>query len=129
MLNIGRTRFLTLLRDYQQSPATLCIIYGRGAPARLSARADAAIEVAVLQEKELVDDPQLAISEYNYAALRGRPAGEDITVSATTITDLPPKECESAHGCRRASPHAQSRLTVVCSSSGRELDRLDYETC
>jgi len=72
MLNIGKTRFFALLQEYQQSPATFAIAYERDTPARLSANVEAAIEKELLREKELVDDPQLPISDYNYSALRDR---------------------------------------------------------
>jgi len=72
MLNIGKTRFFALLKEYQRSPATFAIAYERDTPARLSARVEAAIEKELLREKELVDDPQLPISDYNYSALRDR---------------------------------------------------------
>jgi len=87
MMNIGKTRFFALLKEYQPSPATFSITYERGTPARLSARVEAAIETALLQEKALVDDPQLPISDYNYAALRDRLKKKGVTVSATTITE------------------------------------------
>ena len=69
MLNIGKTRFFALLKEYQQSPATFAIAYERDTPARLSASVEAAIEKELLREKELVDDPLLPISDYNYSAL------------------------------------------------------------
>ena len=65
MLNIGKTRFFALLKEYQQSPATFAIAYERDTPARLPASVEAAIEKELLREKELVDDPQLPISDYN----------------------------------------------------------------
>ncbi len=86
-MNIGKTRFFALLKEYQPSPATFSITYERGTPARLSSRVEAAIETALLQEKALVDDPQLPISDYNYAALRDRLKKKGVTVSATTITE------------------------------------------
>jgi len=42
-----------------------------------------------LREKELVDDPQLPISDYNYAALRDRLKKIGVAVSATTIIARP----------------------------------------
>ena len=71
MLSIGKTRFFALLKAYQ-SPATFSTAYERDAPGRLSASVEAAIEKELLREKELVDDPQLPISDYNYTALRDR---------------------------------------------------------
>jgi hypothetical protein len=87
MLHISKTRFFALLKDYREHPETFSITYERDTPARLSASVEAAIETALLQEKGLVDDPQLPISDYNYSALRDRLKKKGITVSATTITD------------------------------------------
>ncbi len=87
MLNIGKTRFFALLKEYQQSPATFAIAYERDTPARLSASVEAAIEKELLREKALVDDPRLPISDYNYSALRDRLKKTGVKVSATTITD------------------------------------------
>ena len=65
MLHISQTRFFALLKDYRENPETFSITYERDTPARLSASVEAAIESALLQEKRLVDDPQLPISDYN----------------------------------------------------------------
>jgi hypothetical protein len=98
MLNIGKTRFFALLKEYQQSPATFSITYERDTPARLSARVEAAIEKELLREKELVEDPRLPISDYNYSALRDRLKKTGVKVSATTITDRAKKlECYKPH--------------------------------
>jgi len=43
------------------------------------------IEEALLREKEIVEDPDLPISGYNYSALRDRLAKQGIHVSVTTI--------------------------------------------
>ena len=86
MLHISKTRFFALLKDYRENPETFSITYARDTPARLSVSIEAAIETALLQEKELVDDPHLPISDYNYSALRDRLNKRGVTVSATTIT-------------------------------------------
>jgi hypothetical protein len=112
MLNIGKTRFFALLKEYQQSPATFSIVYERDTPARLSARVEAAIEQALLREKELVDDPQLPISDYNYSALRDRLKKTGVTVSATTITGRAKKlECYKPH--RKGKAHDRQVVTAA----------------
>ena len=112
MLNIGKTRFFALLKEYQQSPATFAIAYERATPARLSASVEAAIHVALLREKELVDDPQLPISDYNYSALRDRLKKTGVTVSATTITDRAKKlECYKPH--RKGKAHDRQVVTAA----------------
>ena len=98
MLNIGKTRFFALLKEYQQSPATFSITYERDTPAKLSAHVEAAIEKELLREKELVEDPRLPILDYNYTALRDRLKKTGVKVSATTITDRAKKlECYKPH--------------------------------
>jgi hypothetical protein len=112
MLNIGKTRFFALLKEYQPSPATFSIAYERDTPARLSTRVEAAIEQALLREKELVNDPQLPISDYNYSALRDRLKKTGITVSATTITDRAKKlECYKPH--RKGKAHDRQVVTAA----------------
>lgn len=112
MLNIGKTRFFALLKEYQQSPATFSITYERGTPARLSPRVEAAIKTELLREKELVDDPQLPISDYNYSALRDRLKKTGLIVSATTITDRAKKlECYKPH--RKGKAHDRQVVTAA----------------
>ncbi len=112
MLDIGKTRFFALLKEYQQSPVTFSITYARDTPARLSTRVEAAIKKELLREKALVDDPQLPISDYNYSALRDRLKKTGITVSATTITDRAKKlECYKPH--HRGKVHDRQVVTAA----------------
>ncbi len=85
LLGIGRSRFFVLLKDYRRDPAGLSIAYQRATPARLSADVEAKIAQALLREKEIVEDPNLPISGYNYAAIKDRLAAKGISVSVTTI--------------------------------------------
>jgi len=112
MLHIGKTRFFALLKEYQQDPGTFALTYERDTPARLSAQVEAAIEKALLREKELVDDPQLPIADYNYSALRDRLKKTGITVSATTITERAKKlECYKPH--RKGKAHDRQVVTAA----------------
>ncbi len=86
ILQISKSRFFTLLREYRQDPAAFSIAYQRKTPARLSTETEAAITTELLREKALIDNPDLPISNYNYLALRDRLKTNGITVSATTIT-------------------------------------------
>ncbi len=85
LLGIGRSRFFVLLKDYRRDPAGLSITYQRATPARLSAGVEAKIAQALLQEKKIVEDPNLPISGYNYTAIRDHLAAKGISVSVTTI--------------------------------------------
>ena len=112
MLNIGKTRFFALLKEYQQSPATFCITYERDTPGRLSANIEAAMKTELLREKGLVEDRRLPISDYNYSAVRDRLKKTGVTVSATTITDRAKKlECYKPR--RKGKAHDRQVVTAT----------------
>jgi hypothetical protein len=85
MLGIGKTRFFALLKRYRQAPDTFSLTYHRETPARLSGQVEAEIERALMQEKTIIEDPDLLISTYNYSAIKDRLAQKGIRVSLTTI--------------------------------------------
>ena len=85
MLGVSRSRFFVLLKQYRQDPAAFSVAYSRVTPAKLSAAVEAEIERALLEEKQIVEDPDLPISGYNYSALRDRLARKGIHVSVTTL--------------------------------------------
>jgi hypothetical protein len=85
LLGIGRSRFFALLKDHRRDPAGFSIAYQRATPARLSANVEAEMGQALLREKEIVEDPNLPISGYNYTAIKDRLAAKGISVSVTTI--------------------------------------------
>ena len=87
MLDIGKTRFFALLKEYRRDPEAFSVAYERRTPGRLSAAVEAEIERELLREKAIVEDKRLPISGYNYAALRDRLKKRGIKVSATTIID------------------------------------------
>jgi hypothetical protein len=85
VLGIGKTRFFGLLKTYRAEPKTFSIEYERRTPGRLSEEAEQQIAQELKREKELVDDPQLPITSYNYTALRDRLQKKKIQVSVPTI--------------------------------------------
>ncbi|UCC75793.1 MAG: hypothetical protein JSW37_09760 [Anaerolineales bacterium] len=85
MLGVSKSRFFVLLKQYRQDPAAFSVAYSRVTPAKLSAAVEAEIERALLEEKQIVEDPDLPISGYNYSALRDRLANKGIHVSVTTL--------------------------------------------
>lgn len=85
MLGVGKARFFALMKSYRQDPDSFSIAYERSMPARLSAEVEAEIEKALLEKKEIVQDPDLSISSYNYTALRDRLRNKGVDVSVTTI--------------------------------------------
>jgi hypothetical protein len=85
ILQINKTRFFALLKEYRRDPETFSIGYERGTPSRLSTEAEAVIRAELFREKKLVEDPNLPISAYNYTALRDRLLKKGYRVSVNSI--------------------------------------------
>jgi hypothetical protein len=85
VLGLGKTRFFTLLKAYRQAPEQFSIAYERSTPRRLSEETEEQIAQELKREKQLVEDPRLPISSYNYTALRDRLQKKKIRVSVPTL--------------------------------------------
>jgi hypothetical protein len=85
VLGVGKTRFFALLKAYCHDPQTFSIEYERRTPRRLNAEAEQQIAQELEREKQLVEDPSLPITSYNYSALRDRLQKKKIRVSVPTI--------------------------------------------
>ncbi|OGO64534.1 MAG: hypothetical protein A2029_15900 [Chloroflexi bacterium RBG_19FT_COMBO_47_9] len=85
LLEIGKSRFFTLLQQYRADPSSMSIEYQRTATGRISPVIDQVIRQELKREKDLVEDERLPISSYNYTALRDRLKQKGITVSVPTI--------------------------------------------
>jgi hypothetical protein len=110
-LGIGKTRFFALLKHYREAPESFSIQYERTSPSRLSAEAEAKIRKELQREKELVENKELPISGYNYAALNDRLKKNGIQVSTTTLIQR-----AIAQGCyvpkkRKTERHDREVLT------------------
>ena len=103
ILQINKTRFFAILKEYRKDPGSFSITYERQTPARLSTEVEAAMTGELLREKALVEDPELPISSYNYLAIRDRLKKKGITVSATTIT-------KRAKGLNCYQPHHKQKV-------------------
>ena len=111
LLGIGKSRCFELLKAYRQDPEALSVAYERSSPARLSREAEAAVQSALLREKTVVEDPDLPISGYNYAAIRDRLQQQGIRVSVTTIIDRAKRvDCHKPR--RRRKTHDRQVLTA-----------------
>ena len=86
-LVIGKTRFFELWKQYQTDPDSFSIAYQRQPSRRISEEVERVIENELLRDKELIENPEIPISTYNYSALRDRLLKQDITVSVNTIID------------------------------------------
>lgn len=85
VMGVGKTRFFTLLKEYRHDPKTFSIEYERSTPRRLSEEAEQQMAEELEREKQLVEDPNLPITSYNYTALRDRLQKKQIWVSVPTI--------------------------------------------
>jgi len=84
-LQINKTRFFALLKEYRQEGESFSIVYERSQSPRLSMELEEAIRTELKREKTLIENPELPISSYSYSALRDRLADRGYTVSVNTI--------------------------------------------
>jgi hypothetical protein len=87
ILSVGKSRFFALLKEYRRDPGAFSVAYQRRTSARLPADVETEVKDALLREKEIVEDPDLPISGYNYSAIRDRLVKKGIGVSVTMIID------------------------------------------
>lgn len=85
ILGVGKTRFFALLKQHRQDSEPLTISYQRATKPKLSAAVEQEIKRALPQEKEIVEDPRLPISVYNYSAVRHRLLKKGVQLSLNTI--------------------------------------------
>lgn len=110
-LDIRRSRFFVLLKEYRTDPEAFTITYQRKTPRRISVEAEAAIQRELLREKVLIDDPEIPISGYNYSALRDRLRKQGIEVSVNTIIDRAKKlDCHKPR--KKKKVHDREVLTA-----------------
>ena len=84
-LGINKTRFFTIIKNLRTNPETFSINYERKRHSRLSDQTEEKILKELNRDKELVNNKDLPVYGYNYAALNDRLRKEGIQVSTTTI--------------------------------------------
>lgn len=113
-LLIGKTRFFELWKQYQTDPDSFSIAYQRQPSRRISEKVERVIENELLRDKELIENPEIPISTYNYSALRDRLLKQGITVSVNTIIDRAKRL-----GCHKPrKKHKVHDREVLTSSAG-----------
>ena len=85
ILEIGRSRFFTLLEQYRSDSDSFSIEYHRTTPKRLSVHIEKRIKEELMRQKELIENPELPITTYNYSFIRDYLSKNGITVSLPTI--------------------------------------------
>ncbi len=111
VLEIGKTRFFSLLNKYRQNPDEFSIKYYRNSPAKLSLQAEAKIKQALLEEKKIVEDPDLPVSGFNYSAIKDRLSENGVQVSVTTIINRA-KQYECHKPRKKRKYHDREVLTA-----------------
>ncbi len=119
-LGVGKTRFFALLKAYEQQPEAFSIAYQRTTTTRLDADTNEAICHALEQERELVENPSLPISGYNYSAVRDRLSAAGVKVSLTTIINR-----AKVLGCYRAQPRRKAHDREVITTAPGALIQHD----
>jgi hypothetical protein len=85
-LGIGKTRFFAILKRYRQNPDSFSFGYYRHTPTRLTYQTECAIQDGLRFDKQLIENPAIPITAYNYSALRDRlREKQGINVSVKTI--------------------------------------------
>jgi len=122
-LAIGRSRFFVLWKKYQEDPKTFSIAYQRTTPKGISPEAEEAIEYELMREKELINNPEMPISGYNYSAIRDRLRKQGIKVSVNTIIDRVKKL-----GCHKSRKKKKAHNRKVLTESIGALIQHDGST-
>jgi hypothetical protein len=114
-LGIGKTRFFALLKQFRDNPDNFCIDYHRQSRPRLTSTDEEKIHKELLRDKELVDNKDLPISGYNYAALTDRLQKDGVHVSTTTVIQR-----AKTIGCYQAKKKKKDRhdREVITASTG-----------
>jgi transposase len=111
-LGIGKSQFFVLLKKYKADPSGFSVSYQRHTPGKLSVEAEQTIQQELKREKDLVDNPELPISSYNYSALRDRLKRNGIEVSLPTIIKRA-KEQECYQPRRKGKVHDREVVSTA----------------
>ncbi|MCX6037492.1 MAG: hypothetical protein NTW99_06330 [Chloroflexi bacterium] len=112
ILGVGKSQFFVLLKTYRLDPSGFSVSYQRHTPGKLAVEAEQVIQQELKREKELVEDPELPISSYNYSALRDRLKRKGIEVSLPTIIKRA-KEQECYRPRRKGKIHDREVVTTA----------------
>jgi len=85
-LDLKKTRFFELLNQYKKDPEFFSIEYKRKSPKRIDPKLEKIILKELSKSKELIDDKDIPVYNYNYNYLKDWISDEyNLTVSAPTI--------------------------------------------
>ena len=87
LLDVGRSRFFELVGEYREKKGLFVMDYKRSSPSRLPTQTELAIKQCLEEDKQLVDDPDIPITSYNYSAIKDRLQELGYQVSLYTIIE------------------------------------------
>lgn len=87
LLGIKRSRFFLLVKKYKQEKTTFTITYQRKSKKRLTRKTERTIKAALLEDKALISDPSIPITNYNYSATNDRLKDMGIHVATSTLIE------------------------------------------
>ena len=101
-----------LLKKYKTDLQEFSVSYQRHSSGKLAEETEQFIAREPQREKNLVEDPELPISSYNYSALRDRLKDSGIEVSLPTVIKRA-KAQECYHPRRKGKVHDQEVVTTA----------------
>jgi len=122
-LDISRSRFFVLWKEYREDPGSFSISYQRTTPKRISPESEEAIEYGLMREKDLINDHEIPISGYSYSAIHVRLRKQGIDVSVNTIIDRDKKL-----GCHKPQNKKKAHDRKVLTESVGALIQYDSST-
>jgi len=122
-LGIGKSRFFVLLKTFRNDPQGFSIDYQRSTPRKISPETEDLIQHELQREKELVQNPELPISSYNYSAMRDRLKKKGICVSVPTIIKRAKEQ-----DCYKGQPHRKTHDRQVVTTAIGALVQHDAST-
>ncbi len=113
ILELGESRFFTLLKEYSHNSGKFYVAYQRESPTReFCVPVGKEIEEKLTLEESLIDDRTLPINNYNYSAIRDRLAKREIIVALSTIIERA-KTLDCYHPHRRKKAHDCEVVTAA----------------
>ena len=111
-LEISKSTFFVLLREYRRNPGEFSLSYQRQTSTRIPLWIEKEIEKELMMERNLIDDSTLPITTYNYSAIRNRLAKRDIKIALSTIIRR-----AKEFGCYQPHPRKKTHDREVVTSA------------
>jgi len=114
LLEVKPATFFLLTKKYRENPESFSIAYKRQSPKKVSSRTEKMIKQAILDDKQLIQNPKIPVWTYNYSAIKDRLREEGVCVSVPTIIDR-----AKQYGCYQPRrPHKHHDREVITTAVG-----------